>query len=235
MLERFSLTWSKVSRMPRIVFAVLFACFAVGASAQGARVSFAAPVSLFGYASGVAIEWEVYDDAEVDYYVVLRRASGTDRAIATVPPERDRADASTKYRYIDARTPAPGTLFRLRAVFSDESFADSDWLDAGRASASRTRLLGALDEESLARLHLRLTSPAEREVTVRIKSISGTELDSYAEALAAGDNVLEIDYARWPSGMYTVEVDDEVGPAEWLVRVDAEQQRARTRRLASRD
>lgn len=217
--------------MLRILLVALLCWRAAVATGQSARVSFVEPVALFGYASGVAVEWEVYDDASVDYYVVLRRSRGLERAVATVPPRRNRDTPTIRYRHIDTQRPGPGTAFRLRAVFADQSFAQSDWLDADRAADARRRVLSALDDESLALLHISLASEGDHEVIVRIKTIGGDEMDSYPRALHDGDNVLEIDYRAWPSGYYTVEVGDEAASEEWLVHVDAEHERARTRRL----
>ena len=218
-------------RFARAISVVLAVAWCGLAGAQSARVSFAEPVRLFGYASGVALEWSVYDDEAVDYYVVLRRTEGLERAIATVPPDHDSGEPTVDYRYIDARTPEADSRFRLRAVFRDGSYADSDWLDAGRAAATRTRILSALDDESLARLHIRLAAATEREVVVRVNSLANGEIDSYPRALAAGDNVLEIDYRAWATGYYTVEVADASEVTEWLVHVDAERKTARTRRV----
>lgn len=217
--------------MPRIIYTAFLCLFAASVYAQSARVSFVSPVSLFGYAGGVGIEWEVYDDEAVDYYVILKRSNGMDRAIATVTPERESQEATVRYRHIDAHGSAPRTAYRLRAVFEDQSFAESDWLDAGSATGTRERILSALDEESIARLHIRVSSPQHQDVTVKIKTLAGEELDSYPRALVAGENVLEVDYRSWPSGYYTVEIGDDADVDEWLVHVDAQRTRARSRRL----
>lgn len=211
------------------------ACAGLGlARAQEARVHFAEAVSVVGYASGVAVEWSVYDDAAVAYYVILRRGGGRERAIATVDPVREVGAEPARYRYIDAAAPAGPRDYRLRAVFEDESYAQSSWCTADGAIARRTRVLDALDDESLARLHIAIESRLAQEVTVRIRTVDGTELDSYARAVAPGPNVLEVDYRAWPTGYYTVEVDDADDVSEWVIHVDAERQRARTRRLPSR-
>ena len=220
-----------MSRFVCAVFVALASAIGTRTHAQSARVSFAEPVRLFGYASGVALEWSVYDDEAVAYYVVLRRSAGMERAIATVMPEREPEEPTTAYRYIDARLPNADTRFRLRAVFEDESYADSDWLDAGRATASRNRILSALDDESLALLHIRMQTDVDHDVTVRIRALNGGELDSYPRALVAGENVLEIDYRSWSTGYYTVEVDDAADVSEWLVHVDSERKTARTRQV----
>lgn len=217
--------------MSRFACVVVMTCAALLCEAQTTRISFAEPVTLSGYAGGVAMEWEVYDDSEVEYYAVLRRSGGLDRVVASVQPERRTHAPTTSYRYIDAVITEPGDLYRLRAVFMDESFAESDWLSASRAAATRMRILGALDDESLANLHIDLTSDGEQDVVVRIKSLAGIELDSYPRTLRDGDNRLEIDYRTWDSGYYTVEVGTDFEVAEWLVQVDADEGRAKTRRL----
>ena len=201
---------------------------------QQARISFAEPVTVFGYASGVAVEWSVYEDESVDYYVILRRGGGIERAIATVDPVRTRSEATADYRYIDAAEIGPETYYRLRAVFADESYAESDWCSAHVADARRTRILSALDDETLAAFHIGIESAAQQEVTVRIKSMTGSELDSYPRTVTPGPNVLEIDYRAWPPGYYTVEVDDAEAVREWVVHVDASLGRARTRRVPTR-
>ncbi len=218
--------------MPRLLLSLAGLILAGQLVAQDLRVSFAEPVSIAGYASGVALEWRVFDDRGVDYYAVLRRLDGVERAVSTVDPKREAFEHPLAYRYIDATPFRPDLAYRLRVVFADGSYADSDWLSAGRAHGTRTRILSALDEESLARLHISLDSKDHHGVTVRIKTLRGVEIDSYERDVAAGVNVLEIDYESWPSGYYTVQIDDAADVMEWLVHVDAGVPKASTRRLS---
>ena len=205
--------------------------FATSLRAQDARVVFAQPIQISGYASGIALEWEVYDDRSVEYYAILRDLGGVQQIVSTIPPDRASANAAIAYRYIDATPFAEGLRYRLRVVFEDGSHADGDWLGADRAHGTRTRILKALDSESLARLHIKLESASDQDVQVTIHALGGAELDRYKRHMRKGINTLDIDYARWPQGYYTVEVLDAEDKMEWLVHVDPSAPKATTRRI----
>ncbi len=205
--------------------------------AQDLGVTFAEPVTMAGYAGGIAVEWRVLDDRAVDYYAILRRVAGLERVVGTIEPQRSVANEPVSYRYIDA-SPFENTLaFRLRVVFGDGTYADGDWLSANRAHGTRSRVLSALDQESLARLHLSLESQNDHGVVVRINTLQGRLYDSYAQAVVEGINVLEIDYANWPAGYYTVQIEDSTEDgdevSEWLLHVDARIPKASTRRIVA--
>ena len=199
-------------------------------AAQSHEVGFAEAPTLMAYASGVSIEWRTYEESDVDYFAVLRRSEGTERTVATLEP-KGMQDGSSGYRYIDPTPFTADLAFRLRTVFHDGAYAETDWMSASAMHSRRMRLLSALDEESLARLHIILEASAAQEVIVRVKTLRGDELDTYVRQLTAGSNTVEIDYANWPSGYYTVEVDDAEASMEWLVRVDKEQKTATTRKI----
>ena len=209
---------------------MLSICFGlcVLARAQDHRVSFSEPARIVGYASGVAVEWTTSFEEDVDYYVVLRRNAALERTVATLEPKGVGTGA---YRYIDPTPHAEDLSFRLRVVFHDGAYADTDWLSAAQANGTRMRVLAALDEETLARLHLSVEVAQEQDVVVRVKSLRGEPLDTYVRTLKAGPNVVEIDYGNWPNGYYTVEIDDAQASMEWLVRVDGSQGSASTRKI----
>ena len=217
--------------MPRSLLTFAFAFLALRAEAQDLRVTFAEPVAIAGYASGIAVEWRVTDDQQVEYYAILRRVEGREQVVFTQEPKREVHDGIIAYRYFDPTPFAPTLGFRLRVVFEDGSYADSDWLAADRAHGTRSRILSALDAESLARLHISLESADRHNVVIRIKTLRGVEVDSYERDIAVGVNVLEIDYETWSTGYYTVEIDDAQDVMEWLVHVDAGIPRASTRRV----
>lgn len=199
-------------------------------AAQDHDVTFSEAAHIVGYASGVAVEWKTIDESDVDYYAVLRRSNGLDRTVATLEPKGGAAGLSG-YRYIDPTPFSPDLAFVLRVVFHDGAYADTEWLSAEKANGTRMRVLGALDQESLARLHITLEVDSDQEVVVRVKTLRGEALDTYVRSLTAGENTVEIDYGNWPSGYYTVEVDDAQASMEWLVRVDGSKGTASSRRI----
>ncbi len=221
---------SKGIRMRTLSLTLALLGFALLGRAQDHRVSFSQTPGLAAYASGVAMEWKTFDEADVDYYAVLRRSNNMERTVATLEP-KGLVDSVTGYRYIDPTVFTPDLAFMLRVVFRDGAYADTEWMSAAKANSTRMRVLSALDEESLARLHITLEATDNQEVVVRVKTLRGQELDTYVRALTTGANTLEIDYSHWPSGYYTVEVDDAQASMEWLVRVNSEAKTASTRRI----
>ncbi len=219
----------------RVVWALLVMCCFGESSAQIAqeRVQFVQPVTLMGYASGVAIEWKTAHEAEVDYYAIWRHANGKSDVVASLVP-RGQRDTVNGYRYIDQTPFVHDLAYELRVVFSDGSYAQSERMEAQHAHSRRTRLLRALDSESLARLHITLESEDEQQVVLRIKTLEGRVLETYYRSLSAGLNDIEIDYQGWPAGYYSVELNDSTAQLQWLVHVDPEVPIATTRRVPLR-
>ena len=221
---------SKGNRMRPLLLAALLTLVAGSGRAQDLGLHFAEAPRVSAYASGIAVEWKTFDDRGVDYFAVLRRATGVERTVASFEPQPN-PDGAAAYRYIDPTPYSDDLAYLLRAVFRDGSFADTEWLSAQRAQHSRLRVLSALDEESVARLHIRLEVARGQEVVIRVKNLRGELLDTYVRSLQAGSNDLEIDYARWPTGYYTVEVADAGASMEWLVDVDAKRHTAKSRMI----
>ena len=194
---------------------------------------FAGSAVLSGYASGVALEWTTLDERDVDYFTVLRQQDATQVVVATFEP-RGQKDSTTRYRYIDQSEFTHDLAFVLRVAFIDGTFAETAALEAQTAHSRRTRILSALDEQSLASLRISLDSEAAQLVDVEVRSLKGELYDSYQRSLHAGVNSLEVDYGSWPAGYYTVEVTDATEHLTWLVKVDPDVPLATTRRIPAR-
>ena len=212
----------------------LFLVFvASGLPAQSVSDVLAGPVKMMGYASGVAIEWRAADESAVDYYVVRRITPAGVQTVATLEP-RGFDDSLATYRYIDQSDFELGLAFQLRVALLDGGYAETEPLAAESAHGRRTRILSALDETSLARLHINLDSERDQHVVLRIKTLGGETLNTYHKELTAGANQLEIDYEGWPAGYYSVELSDTTQQLQWLVHVDPAVPVARTRRVQPR-
>ena len=204
-----------------MLFALLWRPFDAFAQNSPSRsIGFADEVHLAGYAGGIALEWATYDEASVDYYAIQRLRNGIEETVATLQP-RKLQDSVIRYRYIEQNDYVPGLAFQLRVVFSDGEYAASEWLDAEKVHGTRTRILSALDQESIARLRLSMESERDQRVVVRVKTLAGEMVDTYYRELKGGLNDVDIDYSGWPSGYYTVELDDQENRREWLIHVDA--------------
>ena len=194
---------------------------------------FAGPVRMSGYASGVALEWSTRGESEVDYYAVIRHAGERHGVVATFEP-RGLGDSTVSYRYIDKSDFTHDLAFSVRAAFVDGTYAESERLAAQTAHSRRTRILRALDRESLASLRISLDSERDQEVVMEVRHLSGAVLERYNRTLIAGVNELEIDYANWAPGYYSVTMHDGEADLEWLVHVDPEVPTATTRTVRRR-
>lgn len=224
----------KLAEMPLRLAGLFLLALAPAASVLAqAHDVLAGPVRLAGYAKGVAVEWQAYDETEVDYYAVRRSLDGETRTIASLEP-RGVLDTFATYRFIDQTAFAHDLAYELRVVFVDGSYAETESLPAQAAHSRRTRLLRALDEESLARLHFTLDSDARREVVVRVDRLGGETIETFTRELAPGVNDIEVDYGAWGEGYYSVLLDQGDQPVEWIVHVDPSVPRATTRRLTPR-
>lgn len=207
----------------------------IGGFAQGDadRNIFVEPVTMMGYASGVAIEWKTGSEQEVDYYAVIRFSEDKERVVAALEP-RGLVDSINSYRYIDQSAFTHDLAFKVRAVFIDGSFSECQFLEAKDAHSRRTRILRALDNESLASLRISLDSKDDQQVVLQIKTLKGELLETYNRELLAGVNDIEIDYRGWQEGYYTVELSDSEELLTWLVHVDPTVPVATTRRVPPR-
>jgi len=200
--------------------------------AQHESVNFHQPVSMMGYASGVSIEWKTINEQDVDYYVIRRFAEGVYNVIATLEPRAIHEDSIASYRYIDQSDFVHDLAFQVRVVYLDGKYEESEELLAQHAHSKRTRILSALDKESLSRLRINLDSEQYQMVTLNIKTLEGQTLETYNRELNQGVNTLEIDYEGWPSGYYSVELSDSSDAMiQWLVHVDPTIPMATTRRV----
>lgn len=197
------------------------------------RAIFVEPVTMTGYASGVAIEWKTNAEQEVDYYAIIRFSNNREKIVAALEP-RALVDTINSYRYIDQSGFSHDLAFKLRTVFIDGSYAESEFLEAKDAHSKRTRILRALDNESLASLRISLDSENDQQVVLQIKTLKGDLLETYNRELTAGVNEIEIDYRGWAEGYYTVELSDTEELLTWLVHVDPAVPVASTRRLPPR-
>lgn len=186
-----------------------------------AASAFAGPVELMGYAGGIAVEWRAAPDAPVEYYAVERILGGVGHIVATFTPRPSDAAAS-RYRYIDQGDYEPGLAFRVRASYLGGGYAETDAVLAAGVHERRQRLLSALDDDTLDRLHLRLDSELRQDVVVEVATLSGDPVVTFNRELLTGRNDVEIDYTDWPAGYYSVGLTDEARRRrEWLVHVDA--------------
>lgn len=218
--------------MRNLLTSVLVCLFAVSASAQHEPVHFQEPVSMMGYASGVSIEWKTTNELDVDYYVIRRYAEGIYNVVATLEPRATHQDSIASYRYIDQSEFVHDLAFQLRVVYTDGKYEESAELLAQHAHSKRTRILSALDKESLASLRISLDSEQDQLVVLSIKTLEGQTLETYNRDLSRGVNTLEIDYEGWPTGYYTVELSDSSDAMmQWLVHVDPSIPVATTRRV----
>jgi len=206
----------------RIFLFFAFACFsAISLSAQQQAVIFEQPISMMGYASGISIEWQTKNELDVDYYVIRRFAKGDYNVVATLEPRATHADSIAKYRYIDQTPFVHDLAFQVRVVYVDGKYEESEEMLAQHAHSKRTRILNALDSESLALLHISLDSEQDQLVVLNIRTLEGQTLESYNKELSMGLNTLEIDYQGWPRGYYSVELLDSTDVTmQWLVHVD---------------
>ena len=207
---------------------------AISANAQHQPVSFSSPLTMMGYASGIALEWKSTHETDVDYYVIRRHAEGKYNVVATLEPRAHHPDSTASYRYIDQTPFVHDLAFQLRVVYRNGKFEESEELLAQHAHSKRTRILNALDSESLARLQISLDSEADQQVVLQIKTLKGETLETYHRDLSKGVNMLEIDYQGWPKGFYSVELADSTqAKMQWLVQVDPSIPFAKTRRVAT--
>jgi hypothetical protein len=205
---------------------------AISAMAQHEPVHFKQPVSMMGYASGVAIEWKTLNELDVDYYVIRRFAEGEYNVVGTLEPRAVHQDSISSYRYIDQTPFVHDLAFQIRVVYTDGKYEESEELLAQHAHSRRTRILSALDTESLARLRISLDSDVDQQVVLNIKTLQGQTLETYNRSLSQGVNTLEIDYEGWPKGYYSVELSDSTSATmQWLVHVDPAIPSASTRRI----
>jgi len=219
--------------MRYILALVWTSVFAFSAIAQHDQVHFQQPVSMMGYASGVSIEWKTTNELDVDYYVIRRFSEGQYNVVATLEPRAIHQDSIASYRYIDQSPFVHDLAFQVRVVYTNGNFEESDELLAQHAHSKRTRILSALDSESLAHLRISLDSDIAQHVVLNIKTLSGQMLESYNRNLDQGVNTLEIDYEGWPKGYYSVELSDSSeSMMQWLVHVDPSIPMASTRRVA---
>ncbi len=218
--------------MRYLLVSILVLVAAISAKAQHDPVNFKQPVSMMGYASGVAIEWKTTNELDVDYYVIRRFAEGEYNVVGTMEPRAIHQDSVTTYRYIDQTPFVHDLAFQVRVVYTNGKFEESEELLAQHAHSSRTRILSALDTESLARLRISLDSDLEQQVVLNIKTLEGQTLETYNRKLSHGVNTLEIDYEGWPKGYYSVELSDSSDSTmQWLVHVDPSVPVASTRRI----
>lgn len=211
---------------------VMFSIGFVSATAQHEPVRFHEPVSMMGYASGVSLEWETTNEIDVDYYVIRRFAKGEYNVVATLEPRAVHQDSVASYRYIDQSTFVHDLAFQVRVVYIDGKYEESEELLAQHAHSKRTRILSALDRESLARLRISLDSEQDQMVVLNIKTLEGQTLESFNKELIQGVNTLEVDYEGWPSGYYSIELSDSSDAMmQWLVRVDPNIPMATTRKV----
>ncbi|MFK8056671.1 MAG: hypothetical protein AB8F78_11175 [Saprospiraceae bacterium] len=217
----------------RYILAAVWTSFvALSAMAQHEPVHFSQPVSMMGYASGVSIEWKTTSELDVDYYVIRRFAKGEYNIVATLEPRAIHKDSTSTYRYIDQTDFVHDLAFQLRVVYLDGKYEETEELLAQHAHSRRTRILSALDTESLARLHISLDSKEDQQVVLNIKTLGGETLETYNRSLAQGVNTLEIDYEGWPKGYYSVELSDSTSSTmQWLVHVDPSVPMASTQRV----
>jgi len=185
-----------------------------------------------GYASGVSIEWKTTNELDVDYYVIRRFAEGEYNVVATLEPRAMHQDSISSYRYIDQSEFVHDLAFQVRVVYLDGKYDESEELLAQHAHSRRTRILSALDKESLASLRISLDSEQDQMVVLSIKTLEGRTLETYNKNLLQGVNTLEIDYEGWPTGYYSVELaDGSDAMMQWLVHVDPTVPVASTRRV----
>ena len=218
--------------MRYLLVSILVLVAAISAKAQHEPVYFKQPVSMMGYASGVAIEWKTTHELDVDYYVIRRFADGEYNVVGTLEPRAMHQDSISSYRYIDQTPFVHDLAFQIRVVYKNGKYEESEELLAQHAHSSRTRILSALDSESLARLRISLDSESDQQVVLNIRTLQGQTLETYNRRLSQGVNTLEIDYEGWPKGYYSVELSDSgESTMQWLVHVDPAVPTARTRRI----
>lgn len=204
---------------------------ALAAQAAETGVAFAGPVELMGYAGGIAVEWSAAADAPVDYYAVERVTDGVGHVVATFTPRPADEEVAT-YRFIDQGDYEPGLAFRVRAAYTAGGYAETDPIDAGAVHDRRGRILSALDEETLARLYLRLDSDLRQDVVFEVATLSGDPVASFSHELLTGRNDVHIDYTGWREGYYSVGLTDAATQRhEWLIHVDPARGVASARRL----
>lgn len=202
------------------VFAIfLTGLMAVGQVTVNDNLVLQDEVKLRGVGNGILLSWNTIKEKNVSSYVVVKKINGQQHLIANLPA-KSTIDSIHHYRFTDATRITKGVAYKIRCIFTNEEIAETNWIEATKAHTQHTRILSALDEDSISRLNLKVEVDHTQEVTLSIQTLEGETLDQYQKTLTTGINQIAINYGDWPSGFYAVNLSDSSSKKQWIVHVD---------------
>ena len=182
-----------------------FSTFAIGASA-----AIVLPVELTRLSASAApnhavrVEWATASEKNADYFEVQRSANGQEFTAIGRVAAHGTSVVPNQYGLLDGKPLAGIAYYRLRQVDFDGK-AHTSAIVTVRLGAPAVATLEAWPVPMGAELHLRLSTSAAGEATLRVLDLQGRAVLRHTLALVAGATETTVPTASLGAGTYVLE------------------------------